>query len=234
MLLRFSREARALYRSLIDLLFPPRCVTCGHLGGWFCSACQATIEKIHPPICARCGRRLERPTCPFCAEIALRIDGTRAVAFFEGALRQAIHAFKYQKRVELATIFAALIDDYLREHPIPFDVLVPVPLHADRESARGYNQALLLARELQARRGYAVWDDALARVRATRAQMELDAAERRENVRAAFAADARVRNRQILLVDDVCTTGATMDACSVALKQQGAKSVWGLAIARGR
>ncbi|MBI3913825.1 MAG: ComF family protein [Chloroflexi bacterium] len=234
MLTRISRQAHALYRAILDLLFPPRCVTCGRLGVWFCDACQTSIQKIGAPICPRCGRPLTHSPCPYCQREPLHIDGTRALAFFEDKMREAIHAFKYNRRVELAPIFAAQMDNYLRAQQIPFDVLMPVPLHPAREKARGYNQSLLLARELQARRAVALWDRDLMRVRATQPQVELDAAERRDNVRDAFAASARVRGRQILLIDDVCTTGATMDACSVALKQQGAQSVWGLALARGR
>ncbi len=234
MLARFARSTRSLHRALIDLLFPPRCVTCRRVGVWFCDACQSSMERIRAPLCERCGRPLPHPPCSYCLARPLVIDGTRAIAFFEHKTRDAIHAFKYAKRVELAPIFAALLDDYLRDQRIPFDVVIPVPLHADRERARGYNQSRLLARELQARHGGAVWDDALTRARATRPQVELDAAERRENVKDAFIASERVHGKQILLLDDVCTTGATMDACAVALKRQNAQSVWGLAIARGR
>jgi len=234
MLTRFARGARSLHRTLIDLLFPPRCVTCRRVGIWFCDACQSSMEKIRAPLCERCGRPLHRPPCPYCLALPLVIDGTRAIAFFEHKTRDAIHAFKYADRVELAPIFAALLDAYLREQHIPFDVVIPVPLHAYRERARGYNQSRLLARELQARRGCVVWEDALTRARATRPQVELDAAERRDNVKDAFTASERVRGRQVLLLDDVCTTGATMDACAAALKQKNAQSVCGLAIARGR
>jgi ComF family protein len=109
-----------------------------------------------------------------------------------------------------------------------------VPLHTDRERARGYNQALLIAHALGIRRNWPVWEDALVRTRATQSQTELDAAGRRLNVQDAFAASARVHGAHVLLIDDVCTTGATMDACGAALYARGAKSVWGLAIARTR
>ena len=172
--------------------------------------------------------------CPYCAKLPMQIDGTRAVAFFEGNLRVAIHAFKYQHRLELADRFGTTLNDYLLTFPLPTDTIIAVPLHADRARTRGYNQALLLAHALGARQNLPVWEDALTRTRATQSQTELDAAGRRQNVCAAFAATERVRGARVLLIDDVCTTGATMDACGAALYARGAKSVWGLAIARAR
>ncbi len=149
-------------------------------------------------------------------------------------MREAIHQFKYRRRTDLAATFGEMLNDYLSVSALPFDTIVPVPLHRDRERARGYNQSLLLARELAARHPLDLWEDALIRVRATRPQVELDAVERRENVRDAFAAIDRAAGAQVLLIDDVCTTGATMEACGIALKRCGAKSVWGLALARPR
>ena len=234
MLARLARNAAGLRNALLDLLFPPRCVVCRRAGLWFCAACCASIEKIIPPICQRCGRPLISSHCPYCAKSPMQIDGTRAVAFFEGNLRVAIHAFKYQHRTELADLFGTMLNDYLLTFPLPMDTIIAVPLHTNRARARGYNQALLLAQALSARQNIPVWEDALARTRATQSQTELDAAGRRQNVYAAFAATERVRGARVLLIDDVCTTGATMDACGAALYARGAKSVWGFAIARAR
>jgi ComF family protein len=234
MLARLARNVAALRNALLDLVFPPRCVVCRHAGTWFCAACRAHIEKIMPPLCQRCGRPLLSSHCPYCIKSPMHIDGTRAVAFFEGNLREAIHAFKYQHRTALADDLGAMLHDYLLTFPLPVDTIIAVPLHPDRERARGYNQALLLAHALGARQNLPVWTDALTRTRATQSQTELDAARRRENVRDAFAATPRVNGARVLLIDDVCTTGATMDACGAALYAHGAKSVWGLAVARAR
>lgn len=234
MLAQVARTTAVLRQTLLDLLFPPRCVACRRIGTWFCAACQSTIEKILPPVCNRCGRPLRRADCPYCEKIPLQIDGTRATAFFEGPLREAIHTLKYNHRPELAQPLGNLLADYLTRFPIQGDVLIPIPLHTERERARGYNQALLLAQVLGAQLHLPVWHDVLTRTRHTRPQVELDAPARRINVRDAFAADPRIRGKRVLLIDDVCTTGATMEACGVALKAQGAFSVWGLAIARSR
>lgn len=220
--------------ALLDLLFPPRCVACRRSGNWFCAACQAQIQPIRPPLCAHCGRPSTRTPCPFCHKQPLAMNGTRAVAFFDHPLRQAIHALKYEQRTELAAPLGDLLSDYLRAHPLPADALIAVPLHPTRERERGYNQAALLAQAIHTRLGLPVWTDALTRVRATRTQTELNAAERRTNVAEAFAATARVAGAHLILVDDVLTTGATMNACAVALRECGAQTVWGVALARPR
>jgi len=235
MLARLVRNGAALRNALLDLLFPPRCVVCRHSGTWLCASCAAQFEKILPPFCERCGRPLNgRASCRYCAQSPIVINGMRAVAFFDGALRQAIHAFKYLHRVELADYFGTMLSDYLLTFPLTVDTIIAVPLHWERERARGYNQAALLANTLGARLHIPVWNDALRRTRATRSQTELTAEERRANVRDAFVASARVRGARVLLIDDVCTTGATMDACGTALYAQGAQAVWGLAVARAR
>ncbi len=233
MFARITRSATALRHALLDFLFPPRCVVCRRLGEWYCAACRTRIERILPPICQHCGRPLHATHCFACEKTPLAMDGTRAIAFFEGGLRTAIHALKYQQRIELAHPLAALMHEYLTTHPIPVDALIAVPLHAKRERERGYNQSHLLAQALGAKLNVPVWHDALTRVRATASQVEQpNTAARRNNVHDAFTATARVAEARILLIDDVCTTGATMEACSAALYTHHAKSVWGLAIAR--
>ncbi len=223
-----------LRRILLDLIFPPRCVTCRRPGDWFCAECQAQVHRIFPPLCQRCGRPLTEPNCPHCRHMPLHLDGLRAVGFFENPLREAIHRFKYQSRPELGVTLARLLDEYLAENCLPVDGIVPVPLHRDRERARGFNQSLILASELAARKGMPLWYNVIERKKPTRPQVDLNLQSRIENMRDAFDVVGDVRNRRILLVDDVCTTGATLDACGLALKQAGAQSVWGLALARGR
>jgi len=234
MLARFSGNAQSLHRAFLDLLFPPRCVVCRDVGESLCASCQSRIEKINPPFCKRCGRPLETDPCSHCQRIPLQIDGVRALAFFQGVMRDAIHRFKYNHRSELAPIFGGMLNTYLDVHPLPANVIVPVPLHPEQERARGYNQSLLIANELGAHRHLPVLGQSLERVRPTRPQYKLDASERRDNVRGAFAADLRVAGMRVLVLDDVCTTGATMDECSIALRKSGARSVWGLALARGK
>jgi len=150
-------------------------------------------------------------------------------------LREAIHRFKYQNMRGLAEPLGELLASYVVEHSLPASVLVPVPLHPARLAERGYNQAALLAREMGRRLDLPVVENSLLRVRATRQQVGLNAEERQANVAGAFACrDAQLAGQQVLLIDDVYTTGATLTACGAALAAIGAASIWGLTLAHGR
>jgi ComF family protein len=164
-----------------------------------------------------------------------RIDGIRAVGFLEGSLQTAIHRFKYSNVRPLAVPLGRLASQYLEENPLPVKIIVPVPLHSHRLRDRGYNQSELVAKQLGSTTGMRVVTNVLLRVRSTIPQVGLRADQRRENVKGAFrCADTSLKGQDVLLVDDVCTTGATLEACSVALQQAGASHVWGLALARER
>jgi len=149
-------------------------------------------------------------------------------------MRQAIHQLKYRNLRTLAAPLAQLLNDYLITSPVPGEVLVPVPLHRKRLRERGYNQSSLLARELGKLTSLPVVDDCLIRQRHAPPQTRTSTVdERQSNVADAFACgDQRLRDRQVLLIDDVSTSGATLDACAIALKAAGATSVWGLVLAR--
>lgn len=231
---RIKYRLRDAQSAILDQLFPPRCVACRSAGDWLCPACRANMERIDPPYCNRCGRPGYQGVCPHCIQSPLQADGLRSVYYFEGVTRAAIHAFKYRQRRELASYFGPLLDDYLKMHPVPTDAIIPVPLHPSRERERGYNQSLLLARELALCQNIPLWYNGITRTRATAPQIHLDLRERRANVRDAFIAADQVAGARVLVIDDVCTTGATLDACSAALKSRGAESVWGLTLARGR
>ena len=228
--------AQEIKRAILDLLFPPRCVGCRETGVSLCARCREEFELIEPPFCPHCGRpRSNSRLCPLCQHDPLRIDGVRSVAYHDGVLREAIHGFKYSNLRDLAIPLGELMSDYWRKRPLPAGILVPVPLHHGRLRERGYNQAALLTRELGKTVGLPISEDSLARVRATRPQVELGPQERKENVYGAFrCSDVQLKGKRILLIDDVCTTGATLQACSIALKQAGARSVWALTLARAR
>jgi len=231
---RHILPTEVLFGSLLNLLFPPRCVVCGRLDVWLCAGCTTLFSRIADPICVRCGLPLERGRlCMRCREHPPRLEGIRSVLLFDGPLRAAVHRFKYRHGWGLATPLGRLLVDYWRAHPFPVDVAVPVPLHPVRLKRRGYNQAALLAYELGRGTGLPVDEGALRRVRATASQMRLSAAERQHNVKDAFVCpDGRIRGQRALLVDDVCTTGATLEACADALYADGAKAVWALTLGR--
>ncbi|MFC1989521.1 ComF family protein [Chloroflexota bacterium] len=149
-------------------------------------------------------------------------------------MRQAIHQLKYRHLRSLAATLAQLLNDYLINNPVPGNVLVPVPLHRKRLRERGYNQSSLLATELSKLNNLAVVGDCLVRQRYASPQARAsNVDERQRNVAGAFACcDHRLRGKQVLLIDDVSTSGVTLDACAAALTADGATSVWGLVLAR--
>jgi ComF family protein len=161
------------------------------------------------------------------------MDGIRAPFLFDGLIRDAIHEFKYRNLRALAPLLAGLMHSYLAENPIPGDVLVPVPVHRKRLRERGYNQSVLLARGLGGLSGLPVVADCLSRQRYTPPQARSSGInERHTNVSDAFACrDGRLRGKQVILIDDVSTSGATLNACASVLKAAGAATVWGLVIA---
>jgi len=149
-------------------------------------------------------------------------------------MRQAIHQLKYRNLRAVVEPLAKLLNDYLITNPMPGEVLVPVPLHQKRLRERGYNQSSLLAKELSRLTNLPVVDDCLIRQRHAPPQARTATVdERRNNVAGAFTCrDHRLRGKQVLLTDDVSTSGATLDACAAALKIAGATPVWGLVLAR--
>ena len=223
--------------GLLNLIFPPRCVGCRRYGGWLCLECSKEIERIGGPLCPRCGCPVARPgrLCSACHHMTPPINGIRSVAYFEGVLREVIHRFKYQGVRVLARPLGQLMADGWAAYHIPAEVLIPVPLHPTRLAERGYNQATLLARELGRAIGLPVQTGSLARIRATTPQVTLGATARQENVRGAFRClDDRWVGRRVVLIDDLCTTGATLSACSTALRDIGVGSVWGYTLSRPR
>ena len=220
--------------ALLDAVFPPRCGGCGQRGSLWCAACQAQVQPVRDPVCSHCGRPQRDPAlCPQCRHSPLEIDGIRSAVLFEGPLREAIHHLKYSGRTSLAEPLGTYLEACWRIASLPADLIVPVPLHAARQRERGYNQSALLAIPLSRASKLPVVEPALTRVKATTPQVALNAAERKANVCAAFEARCDlVRGRRVLLVDDVCTTGATLESSSVALRQAGAASVWALTLAR--
>ena len=219
---------------VLDFFFPRWCLGCRQEGAFLCPSCLTRLPHLLPPLCPRCGQPQALESCPFCREWRLSIDAIRSPYRFEGVVRQAVVLFKYHNLRALSPTLAGLLKGYLDSHPLPFDAVLPVPLHPRRQRQRGYNQSGLLARELSRLVGMPVMDGAIKRVRATPPQARAQGREeRRGNVTSAFLCQERgLEGRNLLLVDDVCTTGATLDACAQALKKAGARAVLGLTLAR--
>lgn len=218
----------------LDLVFPQWCIGCGKEGGFLCSSCCQSLPRVMPPLCPRCGK--PQPggiLCAGCVGWQTEIEGIRSPFRFDGVMRQAIHQLKYRNLRAIAVPLAGLLADYLIANPVPGDVLVPVPLHQKRLRERGYNQSELLARELGRMVNLPVVEDCLIRQRHALPQARAaNVAERWSNAADAFTCgNHKLQDRQALLIDDVATSGATLDACASALKAAGASSVWGLTLA---
>lgn len=226
--------ALRLFWGGVDLLFPPRCAGCGQEGVRWCGTCQSKVHILSEPICKICGLPLEKAgVCGACQEHPPAFSVLRAWAVFDPPIRQALHTLKYRRNLGLGEALARQMQVWAKNLNWDADLLIPMPLSRLRFQERGYNQVGLVARPLALWLGWRYRPQALSRTRHTRSQVGLTAAERRENVRDAFTADpGLVAGKRVVLMDDVATTGATLDAAARTLLQAGASDVRALAIAR--
>ncbi len=228
-------EARKWANKALDLLFPPLCAACDTLGPLICADCLAQLPRVAEPLCQRCGRSLEyaAPVCGSCLQPSFRLQQVRAPLLYHEPVTRIIHRMKYDGLFALAKPLAQIMaKSWPAWEPYP-DTIVPIPLHKRRQGRRGFNQSALLASHLGQQMEIPVDKQAVNRVKHTMPQIGLSPAERLENVRNAFTADSQqVKNKQILLIDDVYTTGATMSAAADALLASGAAGVSAYCLAR--
>ena len=237
---------KPLLNAFMDVIFPRTCAGCGReaggQSGHLCWDCLARLEWIHPPFCQICGDPLEGEValpvvCAGCAARLPAFERARSVARFRGVLRTTLHDFKYRGATwlnrDLAALLRACYEIYFAKAGL--DTITYVPLYPARERERSYNQALLLARGLAAVCPSLTLRACLRRVRPSPSQTHLTAGERLANVQAMFSirAPRDTAGRRILLVDDVMTTGATVNECARTLKQAGAALVGVLTVGRG-
>jgi ComF family protein len=232
--------------AVLDLIFPPLCGGCDtptETLGW-CAECSKSAEILPYILCPVCSRRApEGLSCRECKKKTALAGLIAPFHYSARPIRETIWQIKYRWAYMYTDTLAREIERYLREHtpPLPaFEapafLFVPVPLAAGRLKERGFNQALLLASSLGKLLSIPVVADTLMRVRETKPQIECETPkERRENMLGAFALreNASLKGKTILLVDDVYTSGATMNECARLLKEAGAQAVWGVAVARG-
>lgn len=236
----------AVFTALAELLFPSLCLSCGRVlhgrkGRPFCPGCYSGFRFIIPPLCPSCGIPYpveEGPdhVCGECLSKKRPLDVVRSLGIYESVLHELIHAFKYGGNLIVGEHLGRLMAD--RDYPSfqirDYSLIIPVPLHPSRLRQRGFNQSVILAREIAKRHGIPMDFRALRRIVDTDSQAGLKKDERTSNIRNAFSLPdpERIRGRHILLIDDVYTTGSTLGECGKTLLTGGAEAVGALTLAR--
>jgi ComF family protein len=234
-------------KSFVDLVYPPSCAACNKplpriaMDSSVCLSCWSQIKMNRPPFCHACGRQMSRKDfsknmCGRCARTPMAFDRAYSVCVYDGPIKTLIQAFKYKDKQHLGKVLSKLPIDFIKEYAIPIqymDYLVPIPLHSVKLREREFNQADILCREIGAAFGKTVLYNNLFRYRATNAQATLEPHQRFLNVRGSFAVTEKesLRGKNIMLIDDVLTTGATASDAARSLKDAGANIVFVLTLA---
>jgi ComF family protein len=232
-----GRPAYRLYQLAwtgLDWLYPPQCAGCGKPYTRWCKNCQHQIQLIQENVCSTCGKSISAPgKCPECQVTPPPYTALRSWAVYSGPVRSAIHSLKYKGDISLGEILSRPLIEMVDGLGWKFDLLTPVPISLARKKRRGYNQASIIGLPLALGCAVNYRPRSLAKVQNTPSQVGLTALQRRENVRQAFRAHPKlVEGKTVLVVDDVTTSGATMQACAEALLRAGARQVFGLTLAR--
>lgn len=239
---------RQFIKGLRDIVYPKACLACktrlpeaAAEDKIVCSGCWSKIKKNVPPFCFRCGRHLDKnnPTkniCSSCVRQILHFDRAFSPCIYDGVVKDLIHAFKYRGKDHLGKPLSRLMVEFIKEFNLPLeaiDLIVPVPLHKSRLREREFNQAEILSRHISREFNKNSLADILKRKRNTQTQTGLEPQARFKNVKDSFQVSdaAPIKGKNILLVDDVFTTGATCSEAAYALKQAGAGIVFVLTLA---
>lgn len=232
-------------QAALDFIFPPLCHICrsfipdaGELH--ICPSCRERLPLVSTPLCPICGIPFIGAggdhTCGQCQTQPPHFESARAHLLYEGAARELIHYFKYNNKTHLRRPLALLSLEGLTSFITSRtpDLIIPIPLHHSRLQSRGFNQAILLGDMFSSRLSIPMLVDGLTRTRKTEPQVELSAEDRRNNVKGAFAVKRtdRISGKRVLLMDDVMTTGSTVNECAKVLNKAGAASVVVVTIAR--
>ena len=237
-------DNRTLREKLLDLFFPPRCPFCDEVifsgADPVCGRCKKKLRFVTEPFCMKCGKPLQSGEAEYCDDCGKNphvFRACRAVLVYDDMTRHSVYRFKYGGRKEYARCYGELAAQRLGDwigHIRP-DAIIPVPLHKSRFRKRGYNQAELFARRLGKLTGIPVMPRAAARVKNTKPQKRLDYEGRQKNLKKAFKIRQNdVKLKRVLLVDDIYTTGSTLDALAACFHEAGVSQVYGLTLSIGQ
>ena len=236
-----------LVTGIVDLFYPKICLSCkvkldrAHVDNLVCKKCWADIKRNLPPFCHSCGRRLEKNNfpkniCLVCLKRNHSFDRAFSPCIYEGVVKELIHSFKYKGKDYLGAPLSRLMIEFIKEYNLPIkyiDSIIPVPLHKSKLREREFNQAEILSKHIADEFGKPVLKNILMRHRFTKTQTELEIVERLSNIKGSFSVikSEEVNGRNLLLVDDVLTTGATASEAAYTLKNAGANIVFVLTLA---
>lgn len=232
-----------IIEEIVSLVFPRRCPVCDEVlmaGKYICEDCRKKLYFIKEPVCKKCGKTLEQEQQEYCSDCVRKkhffVQG-KAVFAYQKEMKKSMYRFKYSNKREYADFYAAeaakLYSGWVKHREI--EVIVPIPMYFWKKRRRGYNQAEVFARRLGKQLHIPVTGKIVKRIRNTRPQKELNDVERKENLKKAFKiAPDIVKYRKILLVDDIYTTGSTMDAVAEVLLEAGVKEVYFICVCIGR
>ncbi|MFH1457989.1 MAG: ComF family protein [Candidatus Omnitrophota bacterium] len=238
---------RRVIDNLLDIVYPKTCLACKErltvscIDGLVCFECWQKIKRNTPPFCSSCGRRLRKENlnksiCPGCQKNKWHFDRAFSPCIYDGVIKELIHAFKYNNKDHLGFTLSRLMTDFIKEFNVPVDFvdfIVPIPLHRTRLREREFNQAEALSAPIAKEFQKPVASGLLVRARPTKTQTDLEKEMRLLNVKGSFSITnpAAVKGKNLLLVDDVLTTGATSSEAAKTLKQAGARVVFALTLA---
>ena len=231
-----------MLNSILELMYPtrPKCNICDRPdSGPACNICMASLDYLEGVTCIHCGKQLNEQymnsSCPDCKTGIFYYERAFSCFEYSGMGKVLIHKLKYEGKVQLAKVIAGLMEERLKNEGLKTEVIIPVPIHEKKLEARGFNQSYIIARELGMRIGRPAID-CMERTRDTKAQYNLDKAQRHLNIIDAFSVRLSYnidKYRSILLLDDIYTTGSTVNECCKALKNAGAKTIYVITAATG-
>lgn len=232
---------KKIKQFLLNLFFPKVCFGCHKEGSWLCEDCISTLDIQNWSLCPVCQKRvLDFKTCKSCRPKTNLTALFTPLSYQNPLIKKVIHYFKYEPFIkELVQPLSHIIISHLNLIECPIldknFILIPVPLYKSRLRWRGYNQSEELARELSNTLQIPIETDLLVKEKSTLPQIELTGEEREKNIKGVFSCQniEKFKGKKVLLIDDVFTTGATMEECSKVLKEAGARETWGVVVARG-